>query len=336
MAETVTAGSSGEGPAWRGDPGAPIRIGISSCLLGEKVRFDGGHKRDAFVTVHLAPYVEYVPVCPEVEVGMGTPRETVHLTGDPAAPRMVGTKSRTDHTDAMNAYARRRARELEDAELCGYILKKNSPSCGMERVKIHGAAGGMPSRGGTGLFAAALMERHPLLPVEEEGRLNDPVLRENFIERVFAYRRWKDFLAERYTVGRLVAFHTAHKFLVLSHSPARYTEMGRIVASAKKRGAAAAKDDYGRAFMDAMAARTTTRKHTNVLHHLAGFLKRDLSQEARAEVAQLIDDYRRGLVPLVAPLTLLRHHARATNQAYLLGQIYLEPHPKELMLRNHV
>ncbi len=323
-------------PAWRGDPDAPIRIGVSTCLLGEKVRFDGGHKRDNFVTARLAPYVEYVPVCPEVEVGMGIPRETVHLVGTPDAPRMVGTKSGADHTSAMNAYARRRARELAADDLCGYILKKNSPSCGMERVRIHAEKGGAPARNGRGLFAAALMDAYPLLPVEEEGRLNDPVLRENFIERVFAYRRWKDFLAERYSVGRLVAFHTAHKFLVLSHSPALYTELGRIVAAAKQLGAAAAKERYGETFMRAMAARTTVRKHTNVLQHLAGFLKRDLEREDRAELVHLIDDYRRGLVPLVAPLTLLRHHARAAKQEYLLGQIYLEPHPKELMLRNHV
>jgi uncharacterized protein YbgA (DUF1722 family) len=236
----------------------------------------------------------------------------------------------------MREYSRRRARELEAEDLCGFILKKGSPSCGMERVKVYSPEGGMPARTGVGLFARALAERHPLLPVEEEGRLHDPVLRENFIERVFAYRRWKDFLATRYSVARLVAFHTAHKFLILSHSPRHYTEMGRLVARAKALGAEAAKAEYGDLFMRAVAVRTTVRKHTNVLQHMAGFLKRDLDAESRRELTGIVEDYRKGLVPLVVPLTLLRHHARRTDQEYLLGQVYLEPHPKELMLRNHV
>ena len=313
-----------------------IRIGISQCLLGERVRFDGGHKRDPFLTDTLARYVVYLPVCPEVEVGMSIPREAVRLEGDPASPRMVGRRSGADHTQAMRAYARRRAEEHDAAGLCGYILKKDSPSCGMERVKVYNPEGGVPSRAGAGLFARALMDRHPLLPVEEEGRLHDPVLRENFIDRVFAYRRWMDFLGERYTVARLVAFHTAQKFLVLSHSPTRYTELGRIVAGAKALGAAEAKARYGLAFMQGVAERTTVRKHSNVLHHMAGYFKRDLEGESRRELAQVIEDYRTGLVPLIVPITLIRHHARALNQTYLLGQVYLDPHPKELMLRNHV
>ena len=196
---------------------------------------------------------------------------------------MVGTRSGTDHTRAMDAYSRRRVQELDSAGLCGYILKKNSPSCGMERVKVYGAEGRMPGRGGVGLFARALMERHPLLPVEEEGRLNDPVLRENFIDRVFAYRRWMDFLDGRYTAGRLVAFHTAEKLLLLSHSPKRYVELGRLVARAKDLGAAAVKLQYGTAFMEAVAERTTVRKHTNVLQHMAGYFKRELDAVSRAE-----------------------------------------------------
>jgi len=315
----------------------PLRLGVSRCLLGEEVRFDGGHKRDPFLIDLLGRYVEYVSVCPEVEVGMGIPREPVRLEGDPEDPRMVGVRSGTDHTDSMHAYARRRVRELAKTEdLCGFILKKGSPSCGLERVKVYPRAGGAPARTGTGLFARALTALDPLLPVEEEGRLHDPVLRENFIERVFAYRRWKDFLSERYSVGRLVAFHTAHKFLILSHSPRHYTEMGRRVAGAKTAGAEAAKAGYGDLFMRAVAVRTTVRKHTNVLQHMAGFFKRDLDGASRAELAGVIGDYREGLVPLVVPITLIRHHARRTGQTYLLGQVYLDPHPKELMLRNHV
>jgi len=206
----------------------------------------------------------------------------------------------------------------------------------MERVKLYPAGKGMPSKKGVGLFARALLERYPLLPVEEEGRLNDPVLRENFIEQVFAYRRWKDFLAERYSVGRLVEFHTVHKFLVVSHSPKHYTELGRLVARAKKLGASAAKDQYGELFMQAVAIRTTNRKHSNVLQHMAGVLKRDLDTDSRQELGELIQDYRGGLIPLVVPVTLIRHHARRVGQDHLLSQVYLEPHPKELMLRNHV
>ncbi len=323
-------------PSRRDDPLAPIRIGISQCLLGEPVRYDGGHKRDPFLTGTLARYVAYVPVCPEVELGMGIPREPVRLEGAVSSPRMVGTRTGTDHTEAMNAWARRRVAGLDALDLCGYVLKKNSPSCGMERVKVYPPAGGAPAKGGAGLFARALLDRHPLLPTEEEGRLHDPVLRENFIERVFAYRRWKDFLAERYSVGRLVAFHTAHKLLLLSHSPPHYRELGRITAEAKALGAARAKDRYGRTFMEGMARRTTVRKHTNVLQHMVGYFKRDLDGDARRELVEVVEDYRRGLIPLVVPLTLLRHHARDRKQAYLLGQIYLDPHPKELMLRNHV
>lgn len=313
-----------------------LRVGISQCLLGERVRYDGGHKRDLFLVDRLGRYVEYVPVCPEVEMGMGIPREAIRLEGSPEAPRMVGSRTGTDFTSAMKRFARDRVRGLAHLDLCGYVLKKGSPSCGMERVKVYPPRGGMARKQGVGLYARALMDRYPLLPVEEEGRLHDPVLRENFIERVFAYRRWKDFLDTRYSVGRLVAFHTSHKFLILSHSPGHYADLGRLVARAKKLGGTAAKREYGELFMQAVAHRSTVRKHTNVLQHMAGFLKRDVDPESRRELAETIADYRRGLIPLVVPVTLIRHHARRVGQEYLLSQVYLEPHPKELMLRNHV
>jgi uncharacterized protein YbgA (DUF1722 family)/uncharacterized protein YbbK (DUF523 family) len=317
-------------------PEAPIRIGISQCLLGEPVRYDGGHKRDRFLTDLFGPHVEYHPVCPEVEMGMGIPREAVRLEGDPESPRMVGVRSGEEHGAAMRRFSRQRVRELGDLDLCGYVLKKGSPSCGMERVKLYPEGGGAPSTKGVGLFARELMKRYPLLPVEEEGRLHDPVLRENFIERVFAYRRWKDFLAERYSVGRLVTFHTAHKFLILSHSPGHYTELGRLVARAKALGAGEARAAYGQRFMEAVARRTTVRKHTNVLQHMTGFLKKDLDEDSRRELGDIVEDYRVGIIPLIVPVTLIRHHARRVKQPYLLNQVYLEPHPKELMLRNHV
>jgi uncharacterized protein YbgA (DUF1722 family)/uncharacterized protein YbbK (DUF523 family) len=318
---------------WRSE--SEIRVGVSSCLLGEKVRFNGDHKKNVFVAEMLSAYVSWVPVCPEVEAGMGLPREPVRLIGEPDEVRMVGTRTGRDYTSLMSRFSHSRVRALEENDLCGYILKKDSPSCGMERVKIYPGAG-PPLRRGTGLFAQELQRRFPLLPVEEEGRLNDPVLRENFIERVFAYRRWKDFLNERYSRGRLVSFHTAHKFLLLSHSPKHYGRLGRIVAGSKALGARETKAAYGRSFMEAMAHRATTRKHTNVLLHLSGFFKTSLDRESRREMTELIADYRQGLVPLIVPVTLIRHHARRLGQDYLLGQTYLDPHPKELMLRNHV
>ncbi len=310
-----------------------IRVGVSTCLLGQHVRFDGGHKKDAFVTGPLARFVALVPVCPEVELGMGTPRESVRLVRLGDGVRMVGHRSGTDHTDAMRRWAEGRVRELEGEDLCGYVLKKDSPSCGMERVKVY--AKGPAARTGRGLFAEALMERMPLLPVEEEGRLNDPRLRENFVERVFAYRRLKDLLGSRWTVGDLVRFHTAEKLLVLAHDPAAYRALGRLVAAAKGRPRAEVAREYGQAFMRGLAKLATPGKHANVLQHMAGFFK-DLPLEERRELHEAIADYRHGLVPLVVPLTLLGHHVRRYGVAWLQSQSYLQPHPKELMLRNHV
>ena len=230
-------------------PGEPIRIGISSCLLGQKVRFDGGHKRDSFLTDTLGRYVEWVPVCPEVEVGMGTPRETVHLvrdvprssrTGEGVPVRMVAPGSGVDWTDRMVAYAQARVAKLAALDLSGYVLKKDSPSCGMERVKVH-APGAMPERSGTGLYAAALRARMPTLPIEEEGRLCEPRLRENFVERVFAYRRLRTLFAGRWSVGQLVRFHTAHKLILLAHATGRVRVArppGRAGAADASRGAA--------------------------------------------------------------------------------------------------
>jgi uncharacterized protein YbgA (DUF1722 family)/uncharacterized protein YbbK (DUF523 family) len=313
----------------------PLRIGISACLLGQEVRFDGGHKRDAFLTKVLGPCVEYVPVCPEVEMGLGTPRETLRLVRQPAGLRMVTTRTGIDHTDGMQRWSKRRLSELEHEELSGYVLKKDSPSCGMERVKTYGA-GTMPARDGRGIFASALLERYPLLPVEEEGRLSDPILRENFIERIFAYRRLRDLFAGRWMPGALVAFHTAHKMSLLSHSTTAYTELGRLVARAGRLPRAELRHGYEALFMQTLAKPATRARHTNVLHHMAGHLKKALDAASRAELASCIDEYRRGMVPLVVPLTLIRHYVRLHRVAYLEGQVYLEPHPRELMLRNHV
>ena len=316
----------------------PIRIGVSSCLLGEEVRFDGGHKRSDFLTETLGRFVEFVPVCPELEIGLGVPRESIRLVRGPDhadAIRLVGNKTGLDHTDKMHAYAERRTAALGREELSGYVLKKDSPSCGMERVRVYGPSG-MATRDGAGLFASALMRRYPSLPVEEEGRLNDPHLRENFVERVFAYRRLRSFFSARWTLGGLVQFHTAHKLVLMAHSPKAYSELGRFVANAKRLAHDRVRDDYELAFMDALKKVATTARHTNVLHHMLGYLREHLDATARAELVTLIDDYHRGLVPLIVPITLFRHYVREFGIAYLRGQVYLEPHPKELMLRNHV
>jgi uncharacterized protein YbgA (DUF1722 family)/uncharacterized protein YbbK (DUF523 family) len=318
-----------------GLPYERIRIGISACLLGQEVRFDGGHKKDDFLTKVLGPHVEYVPVCPEVEMGLGTPRETLRLVRQDGSLRMITTRTAIDHTDGMNRWAARRLDALERENLFGYVLKKDSPSCGMERVKTYGEAA-MPVRDGRGLFASALLERMPLLPVEEEGRLSDPTLRENFIERVFAYRRLHDLFQARWTAGALVRFHTAHKMSLLAHSTTAYNELGRLVARAGDLGRADLRRAYEALFMRTLAIPASRARHTNVLQHMAGHLKKVVDDDSRGELAGCIDDYRRGLVPLIVPLTLVRHHVRRHQVTYLQGQVYLEPHPRELMLRNHV
>ncbi len=312
------------------------RIGISACLLGQEVRFDGGHKRNQFLTEILGSHVEWVPVCPEVEMGLGTPRETLRLIRINGLTRMVTTRTAVDHTDGMTAWARRRLDALVQEDLSGYVLKKDSPSCGMERVKVYDERKGASVRNGRGIFAEVLLARLPLLPVEEEGRLSDARLRENFIERVFAYGRLRALFAPRWTAGALVAFHTAHKMSLLSHSTAAYQEMGRLVAGASALSRHELRKEYETQFMRTLATPATTRRHTNVLMHMAGHLKTRIDSASRQELAACIDEYRRGLVPLVVPITLIRHYVRLHEVTYLQGQIYLDPHPRELMLRNHV
>jgi uncharacterized protein YbgA (DUF1722 family)/uncharacterized protein YbbK (DUF523 family) len=317
----------------------PLRIGISSCLLGAQVRFDGGHKKDNFLVHELGRHVEWVSVCPELEVGMGIPRESVRLVRPEGAspdgpPRMVAPKSGTDWTERMTRYSEDRVKALEKEELSGYVLKSKSPSCGMERVKIY-TAKGMPQKQGRGLFAVALMRRLPFLPVEEEGRLNDPVLRENFIERVFAYHRWLVFSRQRFSIRRLVEFHARHKYLLLSHSEKHLRELGRIVASAKGKPKDEVVGGYAERFFAGLQVRTTLRKHVNVLQHIAGFLRSTIDGDDRQELAESIENFRRGRVPRLVPQTLILHHLRRTDLDYIKDQYYLTPHPKELVLRYH-
>jgi uncharacterized protein YbgA (DUF1722 family)/uncharacterized protein YbbK (DUF523 family) len=332
------------GGASGGDPAAldplPVRIGVSSCLLGREVRFDGGHKKDGFLVHDFGLHVEWVPVCPEVEAGMGIPREAVRLVrreGEPdgALPRMVGGRSGEDWTDRMVRLSEARVKALEDLDLSGYVLKSKSPSCGMERVKVYGPKG-MAEKNGRGLFAVVLLERMPWLPVEEEGRLCDPVIRENFIERVFAYHRWLLFGRERYSTGRLVEFHRRHKFLLMAHSEKHMRELGRIVAAAKGKPKAEVLRAYGEAFFAGLGTKTTVRRHVNVLQHIAGFLKEKIDAGDRKELAETIENYRQGLVPRIVPQTLILHHLRRAEVPYMADQYYLSPGPRELALKYHL
>jgi uncharacterized protein YbgA (DUF1722 family)/uncharacterized protein YbbK (DUF523 family) len=283
----------------------------------------------------LGRFVEWVPVCPEVEVGMGTPRPALRLVGGGDDVRMVEIKSRRDHTRAMRTYSARRVRALRALDLCGYVFKKDSPSCGMTRVKIYPESG-MPRREGRGLYASALMEAFPNLPVEDEGRLNDAKLRENFIERVFAYQRVQGLFRARWTAGQVVDFHTAHKLQLMAHSTVAYRELGRLVAKVKRMDRSSFRDRYESGFMAALEPVATPGRTANMLQHAAGHLKKFLDPASRGELSELIHDYRKGLIPLIVPVTLIGHHARRYEVDYLNGQVFLEPHPKELMLRNHV
>jgi uncharacterized protein YbgA (DUF1722 family)/uncharacterized protein YbbK (DUF523 family) len=314
-----------------------IRLGISACLLGQPVRFDGGHQWDRFITDTLGQYVEFVPVCPEVECGLGVPREAMRLVGDPAAPHLLTVRTKVDLTERMLAWARKRVVELEPENLGGFIFKSKSPSSGMERVKVYPEhAPGSPVHRGVGLFARTFMEHFPFLPVEDEGRLHDPGLRENFIESIFVWQRWRELLAASPGRGGLVDFHTRHKLLLLSHSPKHYRELGRLVAGAREVPLPQLLDRYQVRLMEALRLKPTVKKHTNVLHHLMGYFKKDLSPDEKQELVEIINHYHQGLVPLLVPLTLINHYVRKYRQPYLQEQVYLHPHPVELQLRHHV
>lgn len=316
----------------RGD-GTPIAVGISRCLLGEEVRFDGGHKRDGYITGTLGAVFRFVPVCPEVEAGFGIPRESMRLEGDPDAPLVISHRTRRDLTQPLADVSANIVARLAEADLHGFILKRNSPSCGLERVPVHGDSG-MPSRKGAGLFARRLITAMPLLPVEEEGRLSDPALRENFIERVFVHHRWHALLKEPSAKG-LVTFHARHKFLIMAHSPVHMRRLGNLVGGMGKERPPPW-DDYGALLMEAMGRLATPRKHVDVILHLMGFLKKQLGADDKAEMMELLEAYKAGHLPLIVPITLLNHHVRRFNPPYLPEQWYLKPHPVELRLRNHV
>jgi len=311
-----------------------IKIGVSSCLLGNNVRYNGGHAHDRFITGTLGEFVEFVPVCPEVECGLGIPRLTMHLRGDVETPRLVTTKTGEDHTERMVSWAKKRLEELANQDLCGFIFKKNSPSSGMARVKVFNDKG-QPVNKGSGIFAGMFMRRFPLIPVEEDGRLNDPILRENFIEQMFTLKRWRDSTTRGITRGNLVEFHTCNKMLIRSHSENHYRLMGKLVAGAKSMSPHTLYEQYQELLSAALRLKASTAKHTNVMLHMLGYFRKDLTSDEKQEILEIIDAYRGEYIPLVVPLTLFSHYVRKYNQPYLKQQTYLNPHPTALKLRNH-
>ncbi len=309
-----------------------IEIGISSCLLGAEVRFDGGHKRDSYINGTLSEYFEFVPVCPEVAIGLGTPREPIRMVQSGDDIRVVGVKNpQMDVTDALRDYGRSMAERLTD--ISGYIFKRGSPSCGMERVKVY-TDKGMPATSSAGAYTAEFMKKQPLLPCEEEGRLGDAVLRENFIERVFVYKRWQNLMRAGLSPRKLVDFHTEHKFLILAHNQTAYRRMGKLVAQAGTRPMDELAEEYFFELMTALKRRSTRKQHVNVMQHIFGYVSKFLDATDRAEMVDIIEQYRNGIVPLIVPITLLKHHIRRHPNEYVQRQYYLTPHPRELMLRN--
>lgn len=312
-----------------------IKIGISSCLLGNKVRFDGQHKYDPFIVETLGGFMDFTPVCPEVECGLTVPREAMRLTGDAANPRLVTIKSGIDHTEKMQSWAKDKLKVLAQDDLCGFIFKSRSPSSGMERVKVYHEKGGTPQKTGVGIFARMFMEYFPEIPAEEEGRLYDPVLRENFIERIFVYHRWKEMLSNENTVNRLIRFHTQHKLIIMAHSPIHYRETGKIAASATKDNLKTVQMNYLKSMMTGLKMTATVKKNFNVLQHILGYFKKDLENAEKSVMLEVMQNYKDGLIPLIVPVTLLNHYVLKFNQHYLREQFYLHPHPIELKLRNH-
>lgn len=311
-----------------------LKLGISACLLGEKVRYNGGHTRDHFLTDTLGPSVDYVPVCPEVECGMPIPREAMRLVGDPENPKLMTNKTKKDMTAQMKNWATKRLDDLEKENLCGFIFKSASPSSGMSGVKVY-TEEGMPSKRGTGIWAQMFMDRFSLLPVIDEGRLHDPVLREDFIERIFIYQRWQKLLSAGKTRGGLVDFHTRHKLLIMAHSPKHYQEMGKFVADTKKHTIEDLYENYAGLLNAALSLRSNTRKNLNVLLHIMGYFKKQLSGDEKQELLEIFDQFKQHYLPLIVPITLLNHYVSKYDQPYLRSQVYLNPHPAELGLRNH-
>jgi len=310
-----------------------ITIGISSCLLGEKVRYDGGHKRDAYINNILSRYFDFRPFCPEVSIGLGVPRPTIQLVQVEDKIRCVGTKDdKLDVTDQLCQTANDQA--CWHKEISGYILKKDSPSCGMERVRLYQGQG--MQRNGTGLYAKRLMENFPHLPVEEEGRLADAVLRENFIQRIFVYFRWQQLVASQPKWKDLTEFHARHKYIFMSHNQNKARQLGKLLAENNNADTEALCQRYLADMMSLLRIRATRKNHVNTLLHIQGYLKKYLSASDKQELVEIMEQYRQGYLPLIVPITLLKHHFKHHPDQYILNSYYLTPYPGELMLLNHL
>ncbi len=312
------------------------RIAVSACLTGAEVRYNGGHKASRLCNEVLGQYFDFIPVCPEIAIGLGVPRAPIRLTGDPADPQAVSSHDPAlDLSGPLRAYGQQMATDLTD--ICGYIFMQKSPSCGLERVKVYKANGYPAHEGGRGLYAAAFCQQRPDLPVEEDGRLCDPVLRENFITRVYAFAAWQQLLAEGLSRGALIAFHARYKYQLMANNPHQYKTLGKLLGSMTR------DDDplelgprYFSQLMQALSRCASRGNHSNVLLHLSGYLRKVLSEDDKLEIRQLIHQYHDGIVPLVVPLTLLKHHLRGHPDPYVLQQVYLQPHPENLSLRNAI
>lgn len=311
-----------------------IPIGISSCLLGERVRYDGGHKGHSYITRTLGEYFDFKPFCPELAIGLGIPRKPIRLSrSDKGEVRCIEINdSSKNYTEKLNECAD--AQQTWQRQLCGYILKKDSPSCGMERVKIWDDV--MPIREGVGVYADRMMQNVPYLPVEEEGRLGDAVLRENFIQRVFIMRRWHQLVADGLTLAGLIGFHARHKLIIMSHDQIYYQKLGRLVAAASKQDVAEKSKEYLLELMAGLKIRATRKNHVNVLQHIQGYLKNYLDKEDKQEMIQTIENYRTGMVPLIVPITLLNHFFRKHPNDYIENSWYMRPYPAELSLQNTI
>ncbi len=312
-----------------------ITIGISSCLLGNKVRYDGQHKYDHFLAETLGTYLIFIPVCPEVECGLPVPRDAMRLVGNPENPELVTIKTKVNFTEKMKAWGEVRLNELESEKLCGFIFKSKSPSSGMERIKVYPEQGGAAGKNGVGIFAAMFMKKFPYLPVEDDGRLHDPEIRENFIERVFTYNRWNEMIENENSVNGLLQFHAKHKLMLMAHSPEHYRSTGKLAASADKINLKKIQSDYLILLMDGLKKNATPKKNYNVLQHILGYFKKELTHDEKNEALEVLDNYKKELVPLIVPVTLLNHYVSRYNKEYLKDQYYLHPHPLELKLRNH-
>ncbi len=312
-----------------------IKVGISSCLLGQEVRFDGGHKHSTLCTETLSNYFDFIPECPEVGIGLGIPRKPIHLIGDIDHPQAVASHDHSiNHTQQLTGYGQQKAQQ--HTELCGYIFMKNSPSCGLFRVKVYGDNGYPQPKGGRGIYAKAFTDQHPLLPVEESGRLTDPALRENFITRVFAYYNWQQLEKEGLSHQGIIDFHVRYKYCLMAHSPVDYTTLGRLLADAGKSDPHTLGKRYFSALMEALSHIATRKTHTNVLMHLQGYLKKALSAEEKQELAHIIEQYRCDHIPLIVPITMLKHYFAKYPDPYISKQAYLQPYPDDLSLRNAI